>query len=196
MQHYYSQEQSSKLSLRQLNVTTRGISLEIYTASGTFSKTKIDTGSLLLINSMIIKPGWQVLDLGCGYGVLGLFAAKLAKTSPYLIDINKRAYQLARLNAKINKIKATVLNGNIYEPVKDKRFDTILLNPPQTAGKDVCMAMIDESISHLKKSGLLQLVARPNKGGKSLASRVQQVFGNIKIIAKKSGYAVYVAKHL
>ena len=194
MPHYYSQEQESKPILKPISVNIRGISLKLVTSSGVFSKKRIDKGTEHLIKTMIIQPGWKILDLGCGYGAIGLFAAKLSNTSPYLIDINKRACQIAKINAKTNNRDATILNGSLYDPVKDIKFDTILINPPQTAGKDVCFAMISGSKQHLNMNGLLQLVARPNKGGRTLSKKMEEVFGNIDIPAKSSGYSVYISR--
>jgi 16S rRNA (guanine1207-N2)-methyltransferase len=75
-------------------------------------------------------------------------------------------------------------------------FDTILLNPPQTAGKKLCFELIEESKAHLKKDGLLQLVARHNKGGKDLSKKMLEVFGNVEPTAKEAGFRVYVSKRL
>lgn len=194
--HYYSSNQDSKLSLKETKVTARSIVLKIVTSSGVFSKKGIDKGSLLLIERMIIHPGWEILDLGCGYGAIGLFAAKLSGSRVYLVDINERACDIAWMNAKLNKINVIVLNGDIYSPVADKKFDTILINPPQSAGKKVCFKMIEQSKKHLNKDGLLQLVARPNKGGRTLSAKMRDVFGNLEIIAKDYGYAVYISKNL
>ena len=90
---------------------------------------------------------------------------------------------------KLVKIK----QGDMYAKITGE-FDTILLNPPQHAGKDVCMKMIENAIKYLKNGGLLQLVARHNKGGKSFEKKMKEVFGNVKDIAKKGGFRVYVAK--
>ena len=195
-QHYYSKEQSSQLKIKHLVLNIRGISLNLQSSTGIFSKKAVDKGTLALIENMVINPGWQILDLGSGYGAVGLVAGKLAGCNPYLIDINKRACMLAKQNARHNNIIAKVLNGNLYEPVNNQKFDTILVNPPQTAGKSICFAMIEGAKEHLKNHGLLQLVARPNKGGNTLANKMEEVFGNMQIIGRRSGYAVYVSKKI
>ena len=76
------------------------------------------------------------------------------------------------------------------------KFDTILVNPPQTAGKDICFQIIDEAKNHLNNNGLLQLVARHNKGGSVLEKHMKEIFGNVEQIVKGSGYRVYISKHL
>ena len=194
MTHYYSETQTSKPNLKKLKVNIRNFSFEIYTASGIFSPKRIDKGTLTLIENMIIKG--KTLDFGCGYGIIGLVASKLTKEQVYLTDINKRACQIAELNLKINNIKnAKVILGNLYEPVKNIKFDTILINPPQTAGKEICLNMIKQAKKHLNKKGILELVARHNKGGKYLSQYMEQIFGNLKIITKKAGYRVYLSEN-
>ena len=194
MTHYYSETQTSKPNLKKLKVNIRNFSFEIYTASGIFSPKRIDKGTLTLIENMIIKG--KTLDFGCGYGIIGLVASKLTKEQVYLTDINKRACQIAELNLKINNIKnAKVIQGNLYEPVKNIKFDTILINPPQTAGKEICLTMIKQAKKHLNKKGILELVARHNKGGKYLSQYMEQIFRNLKIITKKSGYRVYLSEN-
>ncbi len=193
MTHYYNEKQTSGFKLRKLNVSLRDYNLELFVSGGVFSSKRLDKGTEVLIKNMIIKKDWNVLDLGCGYGAIGLFVAKIAK-NVYLIDINERAVKLAKMNAGLNKIKVKILQGNMYETVEDMKFDTILINPPQTAGKDVCFEMIEKAREHLKKDGLLQVVARHNKGGKQLAKKMEETFNNVGVIVKEAGYRVYVSK--
>src|SRR3989338_4138703 len=108
-------------------------------------------------------------------------------------DINKRAVMLARKNIHLNNAEAEAYQGSLYENIKKNDFDVILANPPQTAGKEVCFQLIGQSKNYLKKNGSMQLVARHNKGGKTLSGKMQEVFGNVKVIAKKSGYWVYLS---
>lgn len=193
MVHYYSKHQESQLRLRKIKAVLRGNELEFYTGSGIFSPDRIDPGSKLLIESCIIKPGWGVLDFGCGYGAVGIaIKKKKNKTKVVMTDINKRAVKLALKNVKLNKVEAEVKQGDLFELIEYK-FDTILVNPPQKAGKEICFSIIEQSVNYLEKNGLLQLVARHNKGGKSLRKKMKEVFGNVEAIARKSGYRVYVS---
>lgn len=193
MQHYYSPKQESKYKIKKIKIDIIGFSFSFYTSSGIFSKKKIDLGTKLLAENMIVKG--KTLDIGCGYGVIGIVASKFAK-EVYLTDINERACKLANMNLKLNNIKnAVVKNGNLYEPVKNIKFDTILCNPPQTAGKDICFKIIKQAKVHLNKNGLFELVARHKKGGKSLALMMKETFNNIEVIAKGSGYKIYLSKN-
>jgi len=196
MVHYYSEHQTSPLKLRKINAFLRNNNLEFYTGSGIFSPDKVDFGSKLLIESCIIKPDWDILDLGCGYGAVGISIAKaFPRARVFMTDINKRAVKLALKNITLNNIKAEVKQGGLFEKIKEK-FDTILVNPPQKAGKEICFSMIEQSFGYLKDGGLLQLVARHNKGGKSLKKKMESVFKNIETMEKKKGYSVYISQKL
>ncbi|MAG77795.1 16S rRNA methyltransferase [archaeon] len=190
MSHYFSEKQESELKLKKIKEILNNREYEFYTASGVFSKKKLDFGTKVLIKNMQIKNTDNVLDLGCGIGVVGKIAAQTAK-KVILTDINKRAVKLAKLNTK-NKKNITVLHGNMFEKIKEK-FTVILLNPPQTAGKKICFQMIEDSKKHLEKNGSLQLVARHNKGGKTLSEYMEKVFGNLKTLVKQGGYRVYLS---
>ncbi len=158
-------------------------------------KDKLDKGTKLLIENYIVEPGWNVLDFGCGIGVIGI-AVKLLNPSTKVMmsDVNQRAVMISKKNTKLHNLDIKVIKSDLYSKITDK-FDTILVNPPQTAGRDICFQIIDNAKSHLREKGLLQLVARHNKGGSVLEKRMNEVFGNVKQIAKGSGYRVYVSEN-
>lgn len=195
MPHYYSSKQEGPLRLRIIKVVLRGNALEFSTGSGVFSVRSVDKGSKLLIEKSEIQDGWRILDLGSGYGPVGIAVAKAFPNAEVLLtDINQRAVKLARKNIKDNKVtNAKSVSGDRYAKVQGL-FDAILLNPPQSAGKDVCFSMIDEAPNFLKPGGMLQIVARHQKGGKTLSSHMEEVFGNLETLAKSGGYRVYASK--
>ena len=195
MEHYYSETQTSKLRIKEITENLRGNNIQLKTGSGIFSIGEVDRGTALLIEKCIIKPNWEILDLGCGYGAIGISIAK-AFPSAYILmtDINRRAIHLSEMNAELNKLQnLEIRQSNIYQKI-DEKVDTILTNPPQLAGRKICFEIIEGAKTHLNKNGLLQLVARHNKGGKELEKKMNEVFGNVEDIAKKSGYRVYVSK--
>lgn len=193
MEHYYFEQQKSLLKLKKIKQRIKGIEFDFYTASGVFSKERIDKGTLVLAENMVIDKNSKVLDIGCGIGVLGVIAAKFFNANVIMSDINRRAVMIAKKNIELNNVKAEIYQGNLYEKIKHKDFDVILSNPPQTAGKELCFKLIEKSKEHLKDGGSLQLVARHNKGGKTLSKKMEEVFGNVKVIAKKKGYWVYMS---
>ena len=193
MEHYYSEEQKSSLNLKKIEQIIRGKFFEFYTSSGVFSKRKIDKGTLVLAESMIAGKNSKVLDVGCGIGILGIAAAKSFDASVVMTDINKRAVMLARKNVELNGAKADIYQGSLYEKIKDKDFDAVLSNPPQNAGKEICFQLIEQSKDYLKAKGTLQIVARHSKGGKTLSKKMEEIYGNVEVIARKSGYSVYLS---
>jgi 16S rRNA (guanine1207-N2)-methyltransferase len=111
-----------------------------------------------------------------------------------MTDINERAVMISKKNIKLHSLEGIeARKSNVFSAINES-FDTILLNPPQTAGKDVCFRMIQESFEHINKNGLLQIVARHNKGGKTLSEKMESVFGNVGTTAIKSGFRVYASK--
>jgi len=192
MTHYYDENQDSKLQLTQFKARLRGKELDFYSAKGVFSKEKADKGTELLANTCQIKEGSKVLDIGCGIGILGIAIKKDCPACKVVMtDINIRATRLARMNAGLNDTDITILQGNLYAPIKDTKFDAIIVNPPYVAGRELCYKIITEAKTHLETGGNLQLVARHQKGGKMLEKKMQETFGNVEEISKKAGYRVY-----
>ena len=112
-----------------------------------------------------------------------------------MTDINRRAVRLARLNLRLNGVpNAEVRWGDLYEPVRGERFNTIVANPPISAGMETCLRIVDGAPEHLVEGGLLQLVARHNKGGRRLMARMEEVFGNVEVLAAGGGYRVYASR--
>jgi 16S rRNA (guanine1207-N2)-methyltransferase len=193
MEHYYSEKQKSIFKIKKIKQKIKNTEFEFFTTSGVFSKEKIDKGTLILAENMLISKNGKVLDIGCGVGILGIVAVKLFNADVAMSDVNKRAVMLAKMNAKLNNVKAKIYQGNLYEPIKDKDFDVIISNPPQTAGKEICFQLIEQSKKYLNNLGTFQLVVRHNKGGKTLSKKMEEVYGNVKIAAKKAGYWVYMS---
>ena len=197
-QHYFTKKPKSRMVAYSFTAVLLGNEIEFNTGSGVFSIRKIDRGTEVLIGNCIVKDGWHVLDMCCGYGPVGIALAKNYDIKLFMTDVNERAVMLAKKNIIANGLgnkDIIVVRGSLYDKVKDKEsFDTIIVNPPQTAGKDVCIAVIEQAKEFLKKGGILQLVARHNKGGKSLSAIMEKTFGNVRDIAKKSGYRVYVSE--
>ncbi|MBS3119743.1 class I SAM-dependent methyltransferase [Candidatus Woesearchaeota archaeon] len=197
-EHYFTRKPSSSHEKIGFTARLRGNELVFLSSSGVFSKKKADLGSRVLIENCQVADNQKVLDLGCSIGVVGLsIAREFPSCAIFMTDINERAVGLAKQNAKANGIaNVTILQGSVFAPVKNEKFDVILLNPPQTAGKKLCFEMIEQSRKHLNKDGSLQLVARHQKGGRTLESKMEEVFGNVSVLAKSGGYRVYISKLL
>jgi len=149
MPHYYDEHQNGKISLKRITATILGNNLTLLSSGGVFSSKKIDYGSKLLVERCVVKKNQKILDMGCGYGVIGIALAKAYPTiNVVMVDINRRAVKLAKMNVKLNGIKnAVVRQGNLYGGIKEK-FDGIVVNPPQSAGKDVCYKITQLSLHY------------------------------------------------
>lgn len=192
MEHYYTRNPTSPLKFFNLKKKIRGHEIILNTSTGVFSPKKIDCATRLLAESMIVNKGEEFLDLGSGYGVIGIIAAKEGANAS-MSEINLRALMLIKKNIKENKIKAKIIDSSGFESIEEN-FDNICLNPPISAGMKLCQELIKDSFNHLNKNGMLQIVARHNKGGSRLMAYMEQIFKNCEITAKKGGFKVYASK--
>jgi 16S rRNA (guanine1207-N2)-methyltransferase len=198
-EHYYTKNPKSTFYTKEFSINLFNKQMIFYTGASVFSIGKLDTGTKLLIENCIIKDedDFKLLDLGCGYGIVGIaLKKKYPKISVTCSDINNRAVELTKKNSFLNKTKIETLQSDIFENLKDKLFDTILINLPQNAGKDICFKIITESFDHLKNNGTLQTVSRHQKGGKSYEKKMIEIFGNCEYVGKGSGYRIYLSKKI
>ncbi len=194
-EHYYSQNPTAAHKYKTLQITLRGKDYTFLTDAGVFSKDRVDRGTRLLIQHMEIAKGDTVLDLGCGYGPLGIVAANLAYEGRiYLVDVNERAVELSKENLSLNGIhNAEVLQSNGFSAIDNMRFDVIISNPPIRAGKATVYQLMEDSLAHLKEGGRLYVVARTKQGARSLAKEIERLFGNVQEVGKGGGYRVMCA---
>ncbi|MBR9678405.1 MAG: class I SAM-dependent methyltransferase [Nanoarchaeota archaeon] len=189
MNHYYSKNQTSEFNVKKIKENLLGFDLVFNTSPGVFSKRKVDRGTKALIKFMQVKKDQRVLDMGCGYGPVGVVCAKLG-AKPVLVDVNPRAVLLAKRNLKENNVWGKAFQSSFYSKVGDG-FDVILSNPPIAAGRSVCVKIIEDSVSHLRVGGSLQFVARHHHGGKALQDKMVEFFGNVEVLGKSGGFWVY-----
>ena len=196
LNHYFAEHPKSKMRLGIIHTHLRGIHFEFLTASGVFSKKRVDLGTRLLIESMVLPQEGYVLDIGCGYGAVGIAAATFnPNLRVIMVDVNERAVRLARQNAEKNYVSnVEVRRGYLYEPVKDLVFSCVLSNPPVSAGMETVKAIISEVPEHMASKALFQMVVKSKIGGKRLLMVFEEAFGNIEVLARKSGYRVLMSK--
>jgi 16S rRNA (guanine1207-N2)-methyltransferase len=173
-----------------LHVKLRGFELRLQTQPGVFAHREVDEGSLLLIETMRISPTARVLDWGCGYGAIGIVAAKLAARGHVtLIDVDIRATRLAQRNLEANGVaNAEVVLGDALTDLPPKaRYDVIVSNPPTHSGREVLDAMVAGAYKALRPRGQLYLVINRLL---SLRREVDSVFGGSETVARHKGFVV------
>lgn len=190
---YYAENPDSAHDIHELKVTLLGQSFTFLTDSGVFSKKMVDYGSQVLLNSLEFNQGETLLDLGCGYGPLGISLAKVQGIKPTMVDINNRAIDLAKQNANKNGVDADIYQSNIYEKVTGT-FDHVISNPPIRAGKQVVHAIISESINYLNDGGDLTIVIQKKQGAPSAKAKMEEIFGNVEILKRDKGYYILQSK--
>ena len=186
---YYAENPDAAHDIHDLRVELLGHKLTFLTDAGVFSKKMIDFGSQLLLKCLEVEKGERVLDVGCGYGPLGISLVKAYGVQATMVDINNRALDLARKNAERNQVSATIFQSNIYEQVEGK-FDHVISNPPIRAGKQVVHEIIEKSRDFLNDGGDLTIVIQKKQGAPSAKSKMEDVFGNCEIVKKDKGYYI------
>ena len=191
MDHYYSKNPMSKSEERTIEYELNGIRFSFISDNGVFSKNHVDFATDLLLNAIAKeKVQGALLDVGCGYGVIGISLTKIFNTKTTMLDVNERALDLARKNAIKNGIdKIEIIESNGFEKIKEK-YDVIVTNPPIRAGKEVIYKMYDDAKVHLNEGGKFYLVINKKHGAPTTIKHLEELFENIEIIDKKAGFNV------
>lgn len=197
-EHYYSQKPDVESDPKFWDFTLRGRTLRFKSDNGVFSKNEVDFGSRLLIEAFQLNSciKGDILDVGCGYGPIGLsVAASYPEATVQMIDINSRAVELSKENAKSNGIANVVIyESDRFEQVDTDPFAAILTNPPIRAGKKVVQEIFEQSYERLTPGGELWVVIQKKQGAPSAMDKLDDLFGNVEVVQKKKGYYILVSK--
>lgn len=193
VQHYFSKNPKVELKEKEINITINGKQLKLITPSGVFSFGRLDRGTELLIKSLELNKKDNFLDLGCGYGIIGIYSS-FQVNKVLMSDINNRAVIYSKKNIKLNKIKnAEAIQSDGFKNIKDK-FDIITLNPPIHIGKKEVFSIIKDAKEHLNNEGSLYIVIKTTLGSKSYEEFLTTLFLKVSTVKKGSGYRVFRAE--
>lgn len=196
MSHYFENNPNLKSDKKEIQYEYQQENFTFMLDHGVFSKSGIDIGSKVLLD-VITNENLQekILDLGCGYGTIGIILKRLFPTSLIqMVDINERALALAKENAQLNKVDVSIYQSNIYEHIVDFDFSDIITNPPIRAGKEVIYEMFLKAYEHLRDGGCLWIVIRKSHGANSAKNKIMEVFNNCEIVKKDKGFYVLKTK--
>lgn len=196
VEHYFASAPKSKERFGLVRTSLCGKPFEFLTASSVFSKRKVDCGTRLLIESMALPETGLVLDIGCGYGAVGIAVAKLnQKLRVLMTDVNARAVRLAKKNVGLNRVSnAEVRYGFFYEPVEELNFNCVLSNPPVSAGMETVKAIVAGAPKVMVQGASFQMVIRSKIGAKLLPELFTEIFGNCAVVSRESGFRVLMGK--
>lgn len=189
MSHYFLNDKNLVSDIKPFNISVNGNSFTFNTDNGVFSKGELDYGTSLLIQNVLKKSlTGDILDLGCGYGAIGIIISKITNTNVTMSDINKRALHLTKMNAKKNGVSVNVIESDGYQNIEGM-FDYIISNPPIRVGKKKLYELILDSKKHLKENGKLVIVIRKEQGALSLIKDMSKYY-NIEILDKSKGFMI------
>lgn len=192
--YYYTKNPDVEHNEQNFNFTLLGNELNFTTDNGVFSKRRVDFGSCVLL-AALDQPAFQprkLLDVGCGYGSLGLAVAKkFPQAQVDMVDVNELALSLATKNAAANQIKnVNIWSSDQYQTVTAKDYDAIITNPPIRAGKEVVHGILSQAKDHLVVGGTLTAVLQKKQGAPSAKKKLEEVFGNCQVLKKDKGYFI------
>ena len=195
MSHYYSREQNDiESNPSYFNFNFKGLELKFKTDNGVFSKDYIDYGSFAMLKAFIPNDiDLPILDMGSGYGPIGITVSRLFGKLVYMCEINERAYNLSLENINANKANCKAFNSDLYEKVEGLKFSSIITNPPIRAGKDIVFKIYDEAFKHLVAGGELWVVIQKKQGAPSSKEHIEKLFGNCEIVNRDKGYYILKA---
>lgn len=197
LEHYFTNNDNLKSEIRELSYIYNGKPFIFLSDNGVFAKNKIDYASRLLVESFLKlvntrEENCNLLDVGCGYGYMGIVIGGVLGCCIDLVDVNKRAVHLSERNIKLNNVKGRAFISNAYESVKNK-YKYIITNPPIRAGKDVVLDILANAKGHLEDGGELWFVINKDQGAKSIKKIMDECY-KVEVVAKSKGFFVFCAK--
>lgn len=196
MEHYFTNNENLKSEIKELSYTWDNYVFSFLSDNGVFSKEKIDYGSRFLLETYLKNKKndpKSFLDVGCGYGFLGIVISKVTGAKGTLVDVNKRAIHLTKRNIEGNKVNCDAVLSNVYESVNN-RYDLIITNPPIRAGKKILLDILVGAKSYLNDEGECYFVMRKDHGVKSMLKTLENHY-ICEVIDKSKGFYVVLLKN-
>ena len=192
-EQYFAKNPSVDSAPDYFDLDWDGHQFQFETDRGVFSKNRFDYGSQVLLKAVMPEIHGETLDLGCGYGPVGIILAKLTDAKLSMSDINERAVNLAKKNARHNRVDVDIRQSDGFANITEV-FDAIVLNPPIRAGKALIYELFAASCEHLHPNGCLYVVIQKKQGADSAKKELSRHFATVDTISRSAGYHVFRAK--
>ncbi|HCT0562449.1 TPA: class I SAM-dependent methyltransferase [Staphylococcus pseudintermedius] len=196
MSHYYDAHPDAATDEKEITYAYQQHQLHLTTDAGVFSRDLVDFGSDLLVHTFLNAhpPGQKktIVDVGCGYGPIGLMLAKVAPHDHItMLDVNHRALGLAEKNAQRNQLSnVTIQESDGLSQVANETQHYVVTNPPIRAGKKVVHQIFVDAHRVLEANGELYVVIQKKQGMPSAKKKMEVVFGNVESIKNSKGYHI------
>ena len=192
---YFTREPESESRPAECEFAYRGRTLRFTTDAGVFSRGELDTGTRLLLDALPERLSGTVLDLGCGWGPIGISVkAAWPETCVWMSDVNLRALAWSRRNAERNQVSVTCIESDGFSALADVRFDAVITNPPIRAGKQAIYQMFADAHERLKPGGSLFLVIRKQQGAESCIRYLKTLYASVEKLDRSGGFWVLEAR--
>lgn len=190
MAYYFDKNTFVKSDEKIIHVEINNQIYNFYTDNNVFSKKYLDFGTRTLLESINLNDiKGDVLDFGCGYGPIGIYIKNNCDCNIDMVDINSRALNLAKKNARLNNVNVNIFESNIYDNIT-KKYDNIITNPPVRVGKDILYKILFSASTYLKEKGYLYLVINKDQGAKSLYRDLQKTY-TVELLNKNKGFYIF-----
>lgn len=194
MSHYFENDSKLKSEEKLIFCKVYDKEYKFYVDNGVFSKKGLDFGTRSLLESLDLeKITGNVLDLGCGYGPIGIILALNTNANIDMIDINKRSLKLANKNTVLNNVKVNIFESNMYEKI-NKKYDYIITNPPIRVGKKILYEILENAKYYLNENGHMICVIHKDQGAKTVVKMLEKHY-LVKILNKNKGFYIIDSKN-
>lgn len=196
MSHYFTKtHETLKSNPLEIAFRVHDEDFRLWSDDGVFSKSSLDRGTAVLLD--VYKPSDAVetgLDLGCGYGPIGIVMHELYGIRFDMVDVNDRAIDLAKKNNALYKTANKVFYSEGFEKVHQS-YDLIISNPPIRIGKEALYQLFTDARKYLNKDGAFVIVINKKHGALSALKHLEGIYEKVETLGKRKGFFVFLCKN-